>query len=378
MFGQINTRKDLPHYGYPSIEQFRTVIHNVNHKAHYVGQDENGDAIYDQTRQKPTLKFIGTTKLHGTNCAVVIDIKNEIVYFQSRDNVITPAEDNAGAATYLASIQQDIVNMVKEVIQEEFYANEVYNFTILETMHKEDKNTFDTIVIYGEWCGGSIQKGVALNGLDKMFVVFDVAFIDSTAEIKHKRWKSYDFVQRIKLPSKRVYNILDYKVWDIDIDFKAPTLSQNDLIDITTEVEAHCPVGLAFGKDGIGEGVVWKCITPPYDGDSGYWMKVKGEKHSSSKVKTIAAVDVEKVRNVIEFVDNVVTESRCLQSIDKLREAGKPLTRASLGDYLRWIFNDIVKEETDTMVANGIEAKAVGGAISNKAREWFFANELNF
>lgn len=107
-------------------------------------------------------------------------------------------------------------------------------------------------------------------------------------------------------------------------------------------------------------------------------MKVKGDKHSSSKVKTIAAVDTEKVKNLKEFVDNVVTESRCRQSIDKLREANKPLTRASLGDYLRWIVNDIIKEEIDTMVANGIEAKSIGSPVSNAARQWFFENELTF
>ena len=30
----------------------------------------------------------------------------------------------------------------------------------------------DYCAIYGEWCGGNIQKGVAINGLNKMFVIF--------------------------------------------------------------------------------------------------------------------------------------------------------------------------------------------------------------
>jgi hypothetical protein len=130
--------------------------------------------------------------------------------------------------------------------------------------------------------------------------------------------------------------------------------------------------------DMTSEGVVWKCVTPGFDQDSGYWMKVKGEKHSSSKVKTIAAIDVERVQNIKAFVDMVVTESRCSQSVDKLREAGKPLLRTSLGDYLKWIQNDVLKEEMDTIIANGFEVKELGGPISNAARQWWFNNEINF
>lgn len=236
MYNKINQSKDWTHYGYPSIEQFRNVIYNVNHKAHYVGQDENNEPIYDPLRPKPTLTFIGTTKLHGTNCGIIVDLANEVIYFQSRENVITPASDNAGAATFLASIQEDIVNMVLD-------------FT-------KDKTGFDIVALYGEWCGGNIQKSVALNGLDKMFVLFDVALIDSTLEVKTRNWQLADVVKTLKIPEKKFYNIYDYQTWTIDIDFSFPQLSQNKLIEITNEVERLCPVGKSFGNEGIGEGSV--------------------------------------------------------------------------------------------------------------------------
>ena len=41
--------------------------------------------------------------------------------------------------------------------------------------------------------------------------------------------------------------------------------------------------------------------------------KVKGEKHSSSKVKKLASVDVEKLNSIKDFVDYAVTESRLEQ-----------------------------------------------------------------
>ena len=34
---------------YPSIEQFRNVIANVNRSFNFIGLDENGDAIYELT-----------------------------------------------------------------------------------------------------------------------------------------------------------------------------------------------------------------------------------------------------------------------------------------------------------------------------------------
>ena len=73
---------------YPSIEQFRTVVSNVNRRYNFVGLDENGEAIYDPSLPKPTLTFKGTVKLHGTNAGVSF---NESGYWiQSRENIITP------------------------------------------------------------------------------------------------------------------------------------------------------------------------------------------------------------------------------------------------------------------------------------------------
>ena len=50
---------------YPSIEQFRNIVSNVNRHFNFVGLDENGDAIYDPTLPKPIITFKGTVKLHG-------------------------------------------------------------------------------------------------------------------------------------------------------------------------------------------------------------------------------------------------------------------------------------------------------------------------
>ena len=127
----------------------------------------------------------------------------------------------------------------------------------------------------------------------------------------------------------------------------------------------------SFEINSCGEGVVWTCVTDGWN-DSGTWFKVKGEKHSSSKVKTLAAVDVEAVENMRAFVEATVTESRLEQGLDNLiREQLKPFEMKSLGDFIRWVYNDVLKEETDTIVANQIDTKKLGSAVANVARPWY-------
>ena len=58
------------HISFPSIDQFKTVVSDINRWHNFVGLDENGDAIYDPLKPKPKLKFKGTVKLHGTNFGV--------------------------------------------------------------------------------------------------------------------------------------------------------------------------------------------------------------------------------------------------------------------------------------------------------------------
>ena len=50
---------------YPSIEQFRNVIRQVRERHDFQGKTENGEPIFQHLTPYPTIKFKGTTKLHG-------------------------------------------------------------------------------------------------------------------------------------------------------------------------------------------------------------------------------------------------------------------------------------------------------------------------
>ncbi|MCI4435947.1 MAG: hypothetical protein JHC33_03950 [Ignisphaera sp.] len=339
------------HIRFPSIEQFRTVIQKVKHKTRLIGVDDAGEPLYDHTKKLPVLDFEGTVKLHGTNAAVIIGPLGGLT-FQSRERILSVENDNAGFAFWGRS-----------------YGD---NFYEIMSIVSSTVNYKGPLTLFGEWCGGSIQAGVAISKLKKMFVIFKIKAGDTW-------YNPSDFPDLKSYPDRETYLIHDFPTFSISIDFENPALSQNTLIELTTKVEECCPVGKTFGIEGTGEGIVWSCITPGLE-TSELWFKVKGEKHSSSKVKTLAAVDLEKVASVEAFLEKCVTDNRLLQSIAFLKETNRALDVKSTGDFVRWVYNDILKEETDTIVESGLEPKDVGSAVSNKARRWYFdyLDSINF
>lgn len=338
----------ITHKPWPDIKQYREVIRAVKDASTFAGKDANGDAIYDPLKPLPTIKFRGTTKLHGSNGALVIASTGEVAY-QTRERIATVENDNAGFARFFT-----------DIFATGFKPSQVLGGAT---------NASD-IRIFGEWCGGSIQKGVALNQLPKMFVIFG-AQIDDV-------WLTPEQVALIpEHPEHNIYNIYFIPAYHFEIDFNRPEIAQAEMIKLVEKIEAECPWGKRFGVTGIGEGFVATPVTPGWFSTK-FIFKVKGEKHSISKVKTLAPVDVEKANSIAEFVSNVVTPARCEQSITKLRETGiKNIGREHLGTYLKWIVGDVIKEESDTAAASGIEIDKIGGALSNAAKKWFFENETS-
>lgn len=317
---------------YPSIEQFRSVIRTVKAQHDFKGLDDQLKPIYQHTSNYPLLKFIGTVKLHGTNAGIVRYGKRDL-QFQSRERVLTLEQDNAGFMRYMIDIN--------------------WNGFLDQFSYKE------SIAVYGEWCGGSIQKNVALNKLPKMFVIFGLKIDDEWVDLP----KDFHY------NSVGIYNIYQFPTFEIDIDFENPELAQNKMIELTLGVEEKCPVGNYFGVDGIGEGIVFTCLK-----DQDLKFKSKGEKHSVSKVKVLNSVNVEEIESINKFVDYAVTKNRLKQGIDILAEQSLIIDNKRIGEFLGWVVKDVLKEETDTIIENNLDEKKVKSAIVNKARVWFLNN----
>jgi len=337
---------------FPSIEQFRTAVKRTLINSQFVGRDENGDAMYDASNPMPTLPFRGSVKLHGTNAGIVYDVATDEIEYQSRERVLTLEQDNAGFMRYMMQfpeITKDIVNQIYEI----------------DPICK--LNIVTKVCIYGEWCGQGIQKGVAVSKLPKMFIIFGVRVVYNDDNSLWFPIGEFD----IHYKEERIFNIDTFPTWYIDIDFARPDIAQNKMIEITNAVEAECPVGAYFGVKGIGEGVVWT-QEARFSDTSGDWFKVKGEKHSTSKVKTLSVADGPGVQAMHDFIDSAVPEARLEWALDNMiREKLLPFEMKSMGDFIRIVYNDVIKEESDLIVENQIDTKKLGSAVANKARPWF-------
>ncbi|QYC52588.1 RNA ligase [Salmonella phage SSBI34] len=340
---------------YPSTGQFRNVVKNIQNTLTFDGVDENRNVIRKPMPTDAKEVFIGTVKAHGTNGSFVQYADGEIA-FQSKERKLLPlVSDNNGFAEFFA----------KKIVQVEHLFEQAKFIARSKGIPVEYP-----IVIAGEWMGKGIQKGTAVSELERLFMIFGVAFGRDERGLK---WTSNFSMMNLSAPSINIYNTMDFGWFTEIIDFNDPEKSVNKLAEITTQVEDSCPIGKFFGVDGIGEGVVWKPLKKELVRDSGAWFKVKGEKHSSSKVKKLATVDPEKLESVDKFVEYALTRSRLDQAITEVFGEDPIELGPKIGEFLKWINSDIYKEEYDTLETSGLTMKDVGSRISKVAKTYLLS-----
>lgn len=286
--------------------------------------------------------LIGTVKIHGTNSSVGLDLKDNSLFCQSRNRVLSLDDDNYDFVKYIEDNKSEFLKIFNEI------------------KNKINTENYDSIIIYGEWAGKGIQNKVAVSELDRFFAPFSIRGINKdTIDILDVKLEINESI--------RFYPIETFGIYNVELDLDNVHLAQQEIKNITIAIENECPVGKYFGISGIGEGVVFTDETRTYS------FKSKGEKHSVSKVKTIANVDVEKIKKIQDFIDYAVTENRLNQGIEYLKEMNKELDISSIGDFLKWLANDVLKEEQDVITENGLDndLKAIMKSVSNKGRKWF-------
>lgn len=330
---------------FPKISDFKSVIHDIVKIGTFVGLNESGSAIYDQTKILPTIRFEGTIKLHGTNSGVSYN-KESGIWYQSHGGIITPLKDNYGFAFFADQNKESFMNIINQVYIDNDLGEEF------------------TVSVYGEWAGKGVQKSVGISEIDKAFFLFGIKISKPQDDEFNSYWvncKKYSDVEH------KIYNVNDFKTFAINIDFNNPKQHVNDLIDITSKVEQECPVAKHFGVSGIGEGVVWVAT---YN-NATFRFKVKGEKHSVTKIKKLVEVDVVKLKSVDDFIDYAVTENRIDQAISVVC-CGKALEKYMLADIIRWVIKDVLLEESNALVENNLEPKDISKMVSDKTRRVFF------
>jgi len=125
----------------------------------------------------------------------------------------------------------------------------------------------------------------------------------------------------------------------------------------------------------VGEGIVWCHL----ENGERLVFKTKDERHSKSKVKVPKVVDVELEKTKKEFVEKYAcTESRLNQMwteiVHSVHNGNEDLMEMKdMGQYLRLMHQDVIKENSEEMFQMGLEPKSVNATISKVAREFFVA-----
>jgi hypothetical protein len=322
---------------FPSIIQYSGVVKHIRAQCHF------------NSLPLPVIEFSGSIKAHGTNSGIGFAPDGE-VWFQSRERLISFESDNAGFAAFGEQNQELWKTIYKKICDDQ------------QLEH-------DQLYIFGEWLGGNIQKGVALNQIqEKKFGIFEMVFVKGEETFTIDPIPYHEFINGL-LPNVVVLDAIVPPL-TLSIDFSAPHLVQNYLLEETMKVEAECPIGKFYGFSGIGEGIVWTAKN--YDNVPKF--KVKGELHSVSKVKTVHELtdaEIASKENSAEFVEYACSQNRLEQGIAKLGEMGLEVEMKSMGAFLKWLFNDILTECKDVILESKLERKDIMPKIADKARNWF-------
>jgi hypothetical protein len=325
---------------FTSIESFR----------HAVGSVKKYCA--DFGKALPTVDYVGTVKLHGTNAGV--RVSHEGVQPQKRTDIVTVGQDNAGFAAFCHD---------------------------KEKVFREIASAFPSgdFTLYGEWCGGNIQKNVAITELPRHFVIF--AGYDAVNDRHYSANEmafylaNYGFAMGDNpFNTYGVFFITQIPAYHITIDYSRPEDALAKLEEYTLAVEEECPWGKFRGVSGVGEGIVWAPASKELSHITGLWFKTKGMKHAAKdkgKKATNIAASPEKLESIRAVVEAVLPVWRLEQGISKLKEDGKTIEPQSTGDFLKWVSQDILKEDTDIIVANGFDWKALVPYIMREARQWY-------
>ena len=358
---------------YGKIEKFYDFYNSIKRQATFVGFDEDtGEAIYNSDVILPSIIAFGTEKIHGTNASVCYsEAADHGFWVQSRKNIITPESDNAGTAAAAYNLKDVWIDIIKKLAE----------FHYIDLSQK-------IVTIYYEWCGMGIQKNTCVDGLSKRAIIFQhfkvspivpQSLMGDPNQETAVWYETAINVRRIKhcvsSIEHDIYNTADFLVKSLTIDLNMPQLATSQMIELTSDIETNSAIAKAFDKpENIGEGYVWTYLA----GTVLKRWKVKGEKHvGKSRVKTKSPKhkDPAKEIAIIEFANYAASEGRMQQGWQEVfginNEKNEP-NRSFTGAFLKFMFQDILSEESTKLKELGLIPKDVNPRISKMSRLWFF------
>lgn len=295
-------------------------------------------ADYQSNVITPVLLFTGSEKLHGENCAIAMS--NGELWVQGRNHIRTIQGDQNGMAAYVDRHKEAFLAM--------------FNTLTIPTGY--------TAIIDAEWGGGNIQKGnAACSGTDKAMYIFDYMRI-----VNEEDPDDVKFVATDKLPlTTGIYRMSDFGTYSIALDFNNPAECIANLKTLAEQIEDNSPIAKHFDKpNNVGEGAYLWC---DYKGKM-LRLKTKGLKHGGAPKTPRKKVDSVE-QEAREALGNLVTPVwRIVQGIEETNAS----ERKHVGELIKWVIADVVKEEMTTIGDSPYDLAEIKGPISVATKKYFF------
>jgi hypothetical protein len=335
----------MKHISWCDIENFHTLRKTL-------------DKYPELLRGRKKVTYRGKVKLHGTNAA--IQYVGGKVIAQSRTQIISPGNDNCGFAAWVETFREELEK-------------------------KLNSSSCSSFVIYGEWCGPGIMKGVAVNQIpEKQFAVFGARLVDHKGAPFNEMGFLY-LPTTLQIVIDKTWNvpckILPWYGDEITIDFSSSSEELNEQLVAVNEavaaVEACDPwVEENFGVKGIGEGIVYYPVslgddTTNYKIATDLMFKAKGEQHKVVTKSKAAQADPAVAESAAEFARMVLPLPRLEQGARAVNRGEFKCDMKLIGPFLKWVNEDIAKECDAELEASGIDRKVAMKACSDFARTWY-------
>lgn len=297
----------------------------------------------------PKVRYRGKVKLHGTNAAIQ-KLSDGTIECQSRTQVLSLENDNAGFARWVDGVKAEW-----------------------------SRRLAPGQVVFGEWCGPGIMKGVAVSAIaKKVFAVFAVL---ETLHPAGPRLIIEPEEIALKVPAAVAYVLPWHEGSEIEVDWlETPETLEPVTARINALVEAveTCDpwVKRTFGVEGTGEGLVFypQGQTTP---EATYlrMFKAKGEAHRVVKAKVAAQVNPDAAASLEAFAELVLPEARLEQGATAIMLDGARFKydNKRVGAFLGWITKDVEKETKGELAASGLDPKQAAKAVTDRARKWYLS-----
>jgi hypothetical protein len=298
---------------------------------------------------EPERMFFAKPKLHGTNASIVFKARG-IVYAQSRKNVLTLENDNAGFARWVSELN--------------------FKDFVFDGM---------TWILYGEWAGQGIGKNDAVTKIGKK-AFFPICLRRIYSDDRLDRIDHEEYLIKSGLENMGIVDHPDIyiipKIGEISICLNGNFVHLakvetyvNTMVENFETVDPY--IQKQFGVEAAGEGVVFYPDTHDWETYKNLMFKAKTEAHRVNKSNSAASAKVEVSHYVVEFAEKFATIQRFEQAMTEINTG---FDMKSMGQFLKWVNTDILKESKDEIEESELNWKECAKEITNVSRGWFMNN----